>query len=174
MSGDYHQLFFKGFLKCFTRNPKLISFHHARTIRLINLLHGSTLTEIQWLLMYLVYHCLNWSFIHNKSSYSKIEVAAVFVDYDYAMVENTVLVAHDCVTGYIIMLLVNTRSIQKSNCSCSLIRETAQTQTFQEKLQILSQINGKKTLRSWYTSNLRQWFAYAASSFYLLQFKRYM
>ena len=29
LSGDYHQLFFKGFLKIFTANLKLISLHHA-------------------------------------------------------------------------------------------------------------------------------------------------
>ena len=54
MSGDYHQFFLKGFLKYFTVNLKLISLHHAKTARLTSLPH-STPTEMQWLLMHLVY-----------------------------------------------------------------------------------------------------------------------
>ena len=58
LSGDYHQLFFKGFLNFFTVNVKLISLHHAQSIKLISMSHGM-LKEMQWLLIHLVYYGQN-------------------------------------------------------------------------------------------------------------------
>ena len=40
LRGDYHQLFFKAFLKFLAVNLKLISLHHAYTIKLTGMSHG--------------------------------------------------------------------------------------------------------------------------------------
>ena len=138
-----------------------------------SLLHG-TLTKMQWLLLYLEYHFLNRSFIYfllsaqYRSRYSKSQAAAVFVDHNYTMVANTVLVSYDCViTGeYPLHSKIKLLAVD-------LLEKPSKRQTFHEKLDLI--VNSwKKTLRSRYTSAFRQWFVYATSSFYPLLFKRYI
>ena len=55
LSGDDQQLFFRGFLKIFTVNLKLIFLYCALTIKLASMPHGIQ-TEMQEPLMHLVYH----------------------------------------------------------------------------------------------------------------------
>ena len=83
---------FQRILEVFYCEPKIDPLPHAETVRLTSLPHG-TLTEIQWRLMVRTEALFMSCFQPNRSSYSKIQAATVFVDHDYTMVENTVLVS---------------------------------------------------------------------------------
>ena len=96
----------------------------------------------------------------NRSSYSKIQEGGVFGDHDYNMVENTVLVSHD---GIITEKFPDTSSSKYTDFTIERISKNplypkmkllavhssgkaSETQTFQEKLQMLSQIRGEQPL----------------------------
>ena len=82
----------------------------------------------------------------------------MFRDYDYTIVENTVLVSHDGIitekfpdtssskhTDFTIQKISKTRYLLENEIiSGSLIRKASETQTFQEKLRMLSQIRGEQ------------------------------
>ena len=98
------------------------------------------------------------SFQPNRSNNSKSQEGEVFGDHDYTMVENTVLVSHD---GIItekfpdtfppnILTLPSKRSAKHPLYSkmkllaVHLSGKASETQTFQEKLRMLSQIRGEQ------------------------------
>ena len=99
------------------------------------------------------------SFQPNRSSYSKSQTGEVSGDHDYTMVDDSVLVSH---YGIIIEKFPYTFSSKCSDFTIQNISKTptlseneihlsgkaSETQTFQEKLQMLSQIRGEQPHKS--------------------------